>query len=92
MKTETKKTNAPTDPKIAEAVKLMTEAQKLLDRIVHLVEPAATSALPPVGSIGISIFDPKDERTREFHRLSGRIGELRATFYGRRDQKIYGGR
>lgn len=83
------KTQAPTDPRQAEAVKLMVEAQRLLDKIVNLVEPTATTELEPVGSIGISTFDPKDERTRELNHIMGRIGEIRVTYFGKPDPKNY---
>lgn len=86
MKNEAKK--EVSNPQVAEAAKLMMEAQRLLDRAVRLVEPKATTTDNSAG-IGIDLFDPKDERTRELDALSARIGHLRATYFGSRYEKPF---
>jgi hypothetical protein len=63
--------------KIKEAMKLIVEAQRILDRVVRLVEPTATERV----DAWIETFDPKDPRTMEIHAIGSRLGAIRSTYF-----------
>lgn len=63
--------------KTKEAMKLICDVQRILDRIARLVEPTATERVDAM----IEVFDPKDPRTLEIASIQSRLGAIRHSYF-----------
>lgn len=68
----------------AEAIrKALIDVARALDKLKHMAEPTAESAVEMVGSIGISTWDPKDQITKSLDKLEHGCYEIRHEIYKR---------